>query len=62
MLIPSLDIMGGRAVQLRGGRELVLDAGDPFEVAERLAVAGELAVVDLDAALGQGSNEQIIKR
>lgn len=46
---------------MRGGRELVIDAGDPFPIAERFAVAGEIAVVDLDAALGQGSNAGVMR-
>jgi len=61
MIVPSIDIMGGRAVQLRRGREFVLDGGDPIERLEEFAVAGEVAVVDLDAALGQGSNAELIR-
>ncbi|HHN73986.1 MAG TPA: phosphoribosyl-ATP diphosphatase [Acidobacteria bacterium] len=62
MLIASIDIQNARAVQLVGGREKVLDAGDPLAVAERLAVVGELAVIDLDAAMGRGENRSIIER
>ena len=62
MLIPSVDIMEGRTVQLIGGREKALEAGDPLEAARRFSIAGELAVVDLDAALGRGSNREIIER
>src|SRR5213596_724152 len=62
MIVPSIDVMGGRAVQLRCGRELVLDGGDPMERLEQFAVAGEVAVVDLDAALGRGSNEELIRQ
>lgn len=61
MIIPSIDLMDGRAVQLVGGREKVLDAGDPVPIAERFALAGEIAVIDLDAALGRGSNERVIR-
>jgi phosphoribosyl-ATP pyrophosphohydrolase len=60
MIVPSIDLMNGHAVQLVGGRELKLDAGDPRPIAERFAVAGEIAVVDLDAALGRGSNAGVI--
>ena len=60
MIIPSIDIMDGQAVQLVGGRERALEAGDPLAVAERFAVAGDLAVIDLDAALGRGSNVEVI--
>lgn len=61
MIVPSIDLMNGRAVQLRHGREFVLDGGDPLERLAQFAVAGEVAVVDLDAALGQGSNIQVIQ-
>jgi phosphoribosyl-ATP pyrophosphohydrolase len=62
MIIPSIDIMRGRAVQLRQGKEFVLDGGDPLELLERFSVVGEVAVVDLDAALGRGSNTELIRR
>lgn len=61
MIVPSIDIMGGRAVQLRRGREFVMDGGDPIERLEEFSLAGEVAVVDLDAALGQGSNAELIR-
>src|SRR2546425_793814 len=63
MIVPSIDIMGGRAVQLRRGKEFVLDGGDPIERLEEFSVAGEVAVVDLDAALGRGggSNAALIR-
>jgi len=61
LIIPSIDIMGGQAVQLRQGRELVLEAGDPRPLARRFGRVGEVAVVDLDAALGKGSNAPLIE-
>ena len=61
MIVPSIDIMGGRAVQLRRGREFVLDGGDPIERLEEFSLAGDVAVVDLDAALGRGSNAELIR-
>ena len=61
MIIPSIDLMGGQAVQLVGGKEKALDAGDPRPIAERFSVAGEIAVVDLDAALGKGDNAALIR-
>ena len=61
MIVPSIDLMQGRAVQLRRGRDLVLDGGDPLARLEQFAVAGEVAVVDLDAALGKGSNAGLIR-
>ncbi len=61
MIIPSIDIMDGQAVQLVGGREKAMDAGDPRPIAARFALAGEIAVVDLDAALGRGDNTDLIR-
>lgn len=61
MIVPSIDLMGGNAVQLRGGKTLVIDAGDPAPIADRFAVVGPLAVIDLDAALGQGDNRAAIE-
>ncbi len=62
MIIPSVDILGGKAVQLRGGRHPVLEVGDPELLAEKLSRSGEIAVVDLDAAQGKGSNKDIVRR
>jgi phosphoribosyl-AMP cyclohydrolase / phosphoribosyl-ATP pyrophosphohydrolase len=62
VIVPSIDIKGGRAVQLRGGNYPVLDVGDPEEVAARYSRIGEIAIVDLDAALGTGDNSEIVLR
>lgn len=61
MIIPSIDLMGGQAVQLIGGEKQAIDAGDPRPIAERFALAGEIAVIDLDAAMGTGSNAALIE-
>ncbi len=61
MIVPSIDLQGGQAVQLVGGKEKAIDAGDPFPIAERFARAGELAVIDLDAALGTGHNAELVE-
>jgi phosphoribosyl-ATP pyrophosphohydrolase len=60
MIIPSIDISGGQAVQLVGGEVLAIDAGDPFPLLERFGLVGEVAVVDIDAARGEGDNSDII--
>lgn len=61
MIIPSIDISDGETVQLVGGDALALRAGDPRAWLERFSMAGEVAVVDLDAARGQGSNRELIR-
>lgn len=62
MIVPSIDLQGGRAVQLVGGERLAIDAGDPLPIARRFRLAGEIAVIDLDAAMGQGSNTALVER
>ena len=59
MIVPSIDLQGGHAVQLIGGETKALDAGDPRPLARRYGLVGEIAVVDLDAALGKGSNAAV---
>ncbi|BDU71719.1 phosphoribosyl-ATP diphosphatase [Mesoterricola silvestris] len=61
MLIPSIDLMDGKAVQLVGGRTKVLEVEDVLGLARRWRVYGDLAVIDLDAALGQGDNLGLVK-
>lgn len=62
MIVPSIDLMDGRVVQLVGGRELALEAGAPEPLAQSFARVGEVAVIDLDGALGRGSNAEVIAR
>lgn len=61
MLIGSVDIQNGRAVQLVGGEELAIDGGDPAAWATRFNRVGEVAVIDLDAAMGVGDNRDTIR-
>jgi phosphoribosyl-ATP pyrophosphohydrolase/phosphoribosyl-AMP cyclohydrolase len=60
MIVPSIDLSAGRAVQLRRGKDFLFDGGDPRTRLEEFSVAGEVAIVDLDAALGRGSNRDLI--
>lgn len=61
MIVPSVDIRGGQAVQLVGGETLAIEAGDPRPIARRFGQVGEVAVIDLDAALGTGNNREVIR-
>ena len=60
MIIPSIDISAGRVVQLIEGEELAIEAGDPRPILERFSVVGEVAVIDIDAARGEGDNSELI--
>ena len=61
MIIPSIDIQNGQAVQLINGEKLAIEAGDPVPLAEKFGRTGPIAVIDLDAAMGRGSNEAQIR-
>ena len=61
MIVPSIDIIGGDAVQLIGGETHALNAGDPRPIAKRFGLVGEVAVIDLHAALSRGQNTATIR-
>jgi phosphoribosyl-ATP pyrophosphohydrolase len=61
MIVCSIDLMGGKAVQLERGERLVLERDDVVALAERFGRLGEVAVIDLDAALGRGDNRPLIE-
>jgi len=56
MILPSIDMQKGQAVQLIMGETLAIEAGDPVPIAQRFGQVGQVAIVDLDAALGVGNN------
>ncbi len=61
MLIPSIDLMGGRIVQLVHGEKLKL-AFDDFEYwIERFSKYPLVQLIDLDAAMRQGENRALIE-
>jgi phosphoribosylformimino-5-aminoimidazole carboxamide ribotide isomerase len=61
MLIPSIDLMGGRIVQLVQGEKLKL-AFDDFEYwIERFGKYPLVQLIDLDAAMRQGENRGLIE-
>jgi phosphoribosylformimino-5-aminoimidazole carboxamide ribotide isomerase len=56
MLIPSIDLMGGKIVQLVQGKKKALEFDDFEEWIERFSKYPLVQLIDLDAAMGQGSN------
>jgi phosphoribosylformimino-5-aminoimidazole carboxamide ribotide isomerase len=61
VIIPCIDLMDGKVVQLVQGREKALEGAPPEEMIERFAAFPEIQVIDLDAALGRGSNDAIVE-
>ena len=60
MLIPSIDLMGGKIVQLVQGDRKALEF-DNFEYwVERFLAYPMVQLIDLDAAMGKGSNEALV--
>ncbi len=62
MIVGSIDIVGGKAVQLQQGERPVIERDDVFALAERFGRCGEIAVIDIDAARGTGENRALIEQ
>jgi len=61
VIFPCIDLMDGKVVQLIQGREKALEADDPLEMLRRFAAFPEIQVIDLNAAMGTGSNDELVR-
>ena len=61
MIIPCIDLMGGKVVQLVQGREKALEADSPLVMLDKFKAFPEIQVIDLDAAIGHGSNDELVR-
>lgn len=61
MIIPCIDLMDGKVVQLVQGREKALEVDSPDEMLQKFAAFPEIQVIDLDAAIGRGSNDSLVR-
>jgi phosphoribosylformimino-5-aminoimidazole carboxamide ribotide isomerase len=62
MLIPCIDLQGGQAVQLVHGRKRELAVADVFGLLEKFKSYRWLHLIDLDAAIGAGSNNALARK
>ena len=62
MLIPSIDLMGGKIVQLVQGDKKALEFDNFDYWIERFSKYPLVQVIDLDAARGAGNNRQIVSQ
>jgi len=61
MIIPCIDLMDGKVVQLVQGRDKALEGEAPLEMLRKFAAFPEIQVIDLDAAMGNGENSALVE-
>jgi phosphoribosylformimino-5-aminoimidazole carboxamide ribotide isomerase len=61
MLIPSIDLRNGKVVQLVQGERLALEDADVDAWIRRFERFPKLQLIDLDAAIGTGSNDALVR-
>ena len=61
MLIPSIDLKGGRVVQLIQGKRPAIETDDIDAWVEKFATFPLVQLIDLDSAMGSGTNERLIR-
>jgi len=62
VLIPSIDLMGGKIVQLVQGRKKALEFDNFEEWIERFSKFSLVQLIDLDAAIGTGTNRALLQQ
>jgi phosphoribosylformimino-5-aminoimidazole carboxamide ribotide isomerase len=60
LIIPCIDLMDGKVLQLIQGREKALEGEAPLAMLEKFAAFPQIQVIDLDAAIGNGSNDSVV--
>src|SRR5579859_5072828 len=60
-IVPCIDLMDGKVVQLVQGREKALEGDSPDEMLRKFAAFPQIQVIDLDAAMGRGANDHLVE-
>lgn len=61
MVIPCIDLMGNKVVQLVQGRQKALELPDPLAVLAKFADYPQIQVIDLDAAMGREPQADVVR-
>jgi phosphoribosylformimino-5-aminoimidazole carboxamide ribotide isomerase len=61
MIIPCIDLMDHKVVQLIQGREKALEGDSPEEMLRKFSAVPQIQVIDLDAAMGRGANDDLVE-
>ncbi|MEQ1947879.1 MAG: 1-(5-phosphoribosyl)-5-[(5-phosphoribosylamino)methylideneamino] imidazole-4-carboxamide isomerase [Bryobacteraceae bacterium] len=61
MILPCIDLMDGKVVQLVQGRDKALEGDAPLEMLRKFSAFPEIQVIDLDAAMGKGENSALVE-
>src|SRR6187455_1971793 len=62
MLIPSIDLQGGRVVQLVQGEKLAIASDDLDGWIAKFSKFPKVQLIDLDAAMSIGHNDELVRR
>lgn len=62
MLIPTIDLKGGKVVQLVQGEKVAIETSDIFRWVRRFKNFPLVQLIDLDAAMGTGNNDDLVRR
>ena len=61
MIVPCIDLMDGKVVQLVQGREKALEGKSIDEMLRLFETFPQIQVIDLDAAMDRGSNGELVR-
>lgn len=62
MLIPSIDLQGGKVVQLVQGDKLAISSDDLDGWIAKFAKFSKVQLIDLDAAMSRGNNDALVRQ
>jgi phosphoribosyl-ATP pyrophosphohydrolase/phosphoribosyl-AMP cyclohydrolase len=61
MIIPAIDLMNGKLVQLEKGEKKIIELENPKSFAQKYAKYTSIQLIDLNSALSKGDNFELVK-